>query len=395
MGILQKQWGVWLLALVLLASGCVGSSEWIREQGERGASVVDGVIVEPWGEIDGEEVVRYTLDNGSMKVRIINYGATVTECLVPSAAGGELVDVVLGFDDLDGYREKSPYFGCIVGRCANRIAAGKFELNDSSYTLATNNGPHHLHGGNRGFDKRIWESKPIQSNRGPGVELRLVSEPGDQGYPGEVRAAVRYILTGANQLRVEMAAESSMETPVNLAHHSYWNLAGHESGSTLDQELLLRCSRYTPAQDLIPTGEVAPVAGTPLDFTTSRAIGSQMDQLPKPGEPFYAGGYDHNFVVDGEEGALREVAVARSGKTGIVMTVFADQPGLQFYSGNFLDIAGGKGGASYPQYSGFCLESQIWPDAINRRDVAGWPNVVLKPRELYTHTMSHNFSIEE
>ena len=178
MGILQKQWGVWLLALVLLASGCVGSSEWIREQGERGASVVDGVIVEPWGEIDGEEVVRYTLDNGSMKVRIINYGATVTECLVPSAAGGELVDVVLGFDDLDGYREKSPYFGCIVGRCANRIAAGKFELNDSSYTLATNNGPHHLHGGNRGFDKRIWESKPIQRTGGPVLNCAWSVSPG-------------------------------------------------------------------------------------------------------------------------------------------------------------------------------------------------------------------------
>lgn len=395
MGILQKQWGVCLLGLVLLSCGCTGKSEWIREQGERGVSVTDGVVVEPWGEIDGEEVLRYTLDNGSMKVRIIDYGATVTECLVPSGNGGGLVDVVLGFDDLDSYREKSPYFGCIVGRCANRIAVGKFELNGSSYTLATNNGPHHLHGGNRGFDKRIWESKPILSDRGHGVEMRLVSEAGDQGYPGEVRAAVRYILTSSNQLRVEMAAESSVATPVNLAHHSYWNLSGHESGSSLDQELQLQCSNFTPAQDLIPTGEVAAVAGTPMDFTTPRAIGSQMDQLPKPGEPFYAGGYDHNFVVDGVADAFREVAMVRSGKTGIVMKVYADQPGVQFYSGNFLDLSGGKGGATYPQYSGFCLESQIWPDAINRRDVEGWPNVVLKPGDLYTHTMSHDFSVAE
>ena len=394
MGNLQMQWGGWLLGMVLLACGCTGSSEWIRESDERGASVVDGVVVEPWGEIEGDEVLRYTLDNGSMKVRIINYGATVTECLVPGK-DGTLVDVVLGFDDLESYQEKSPYFGCIVGRCANRIAVGKFELNGSTYTLATNNGPHHLHGGNRGFDKRVWESNPIHTDQGNGVELRLVSEAGDQGYPGEVRAAVRYILTSSNQLRVEMAAESAVATPVNLAHHSYWNLAGHDSGSCLDQQLQLQCSSYTPAQDLIPTGEVAPVAGTPLDFTTARAIGSQMDQLPKPGEPFYAGGYDHNLVVDGEPGAFREVAQVSSGKTGIVMKVFADQPGVQFYSGNFLDLEGGKGGARYPQYGGFCLESQIWPDAINRRDLDNWPNVVLNPGELYSHTMSHDFSIAD
>lgn len=392
MGNLRWRLGL-LLCLVSLSPGCVGSSDWIRDQSEGSLAVTDGVVVEPWGEIDGEEVLRYTLDNGSMRVRIINYGATVTECIVPSADGP--VDVVLGFDDIESYREKSPYFGCIVGRCANRIAQGKFELGGSTYTLATNNGAHHLHGGDRGFDKRIWESRPISTDRGNGVELRLISAAGEEGYPGEVRAAVRYILTPDQQLRVEMAAEASVATPVNLAHHSYWNLSGHDSGSCLDQQLQLECSSYTPAQDLIPTGEVAAVAGTPLDFTQSRTIGSQMDQLPKPGEPFYAGGYDHNFIVDGETGQLRLAATARSAKTGIVMKVYADQPGLQFYSGNFLGLEGGKGGAEYPQYSGYCLESQIWPDAINRRNIDSWPNVVLKPGELYTHVMSHDFSIVE
>ncbi|OUU23996.1 MAG: hypothetical protein CBC13_04340 [Planctomycetia bacterium TMED53] len=393
MGILRCP-SAWVLAGILAtALGCIGEAEWIRDPGDGGVAVTDGIVVEPWGEIDGEAVQRYTLDNGSMRVRIIDYGATVTECLVPSKNGDELVDVVLGFDDLEGYMERSPYFGCIVGRCANRIANGKFELGGSTYTLATNNGPHHLHGGDKGFDKRIWESRPISSEKGIGVEMRLISLPGDEGYPGEVRAAVRYILTPDQQLRVEMAAEAGVSTPVNLAHHSYWNLAGHGSGSCLDQELQLQCSKYTPAQDLIPTGEIAAVSGTPMDFTKSRAIGSQLDQLPKPGEPFYAGGYDHNYVIDGEWGVLRLAAKASSAKTGIVMNVYADQPGLQFYSGNFLDNVSGKGGATYPQYGGFCLESQIWPDAINRRDLKDWPNVVLNPGELYTHTMVHEFSV--
>ena len=395
MGIMrQRSGGVLFLALGMIL-GCTGSAEWIRDPGDGGKAVSQGLGVEPWGEIDGAPVHRYTLDNGAMRVRIIDYGATVTECLVPSKDGDGLVDVVLGFDDLDGYIERSPYFGCIVGRCANRIAEGKFDLGGKSYSLATNNGPHHLHGGEKGFDKRIWESRPIHTEKGFGIELRLMSSAGEEGYPGEVRAAARYILTDDQQLLVEMAAESSVATPVNLAHHSYWNLAGHDSGSCLDQQLQLQCSSYTPAQDLIPTGEVASVTGTPMDFTRPRAIGSKLEELPRPGEPFYAGGYDHNYVVDGDPGALRLAATVRSSATGIVLKVYADQPGLQFYSGNFLDDVSGKGGATYPQYGGFCLESQIWPDAVNRRDVEGWPKVVLNPGELYTHTMVHEFSVEE
>ncbi|MDG2083998.1 MAG: galactose mutarotase [Planctomycetota bacterium] len=387
----------WSLNAILIVAavglvGCSTGGEWIKNNEDGGPSVVGGIIVEPWGEIEGEPVQRYTLDNGQMLVRLIDYGATLTECLIPGKKDGKPVDVVLGFDDLEGYIERSPYFGCIVGRCANRIAFGKFDWGGRQFTLATNNGDHHLHGGDKGFDKRIWDSQPIVVDGGTGVEFRLVSESGEEGYPGEVRVAVRYILTNDDQIRIEMAAESSEETPVNLAHHSYWNLGGHDSGTVLDQELMLNCSRYTPALDLIPTGDVSPVKGTPLDFTRGKKIGADLNQLPKPGEPFYAGGYDHNFVVDGEQGELRLAAKASDKNTGIQMEVWSDQPGLQFYSGNFLDNVSGKSGAVYPQYGGFCLESQIWPDAIHRHTQAGWPKVILKPGDLYTHTMVHQFS---
>ncbi len=379
-----------LLLTTTILIGCQGPGSWITDSGDgRGPAVTDGIVVEPWGEIDGKDVQRYTLDNGRMRVRIIDYGATVTECLVPGP-DGELIDVVLGFDDIQGYTERSPYFGCIVGRCANRIAGGRFTLDGTEHSLATNNGEHHLHGGDKGFDKHIWSARPIETESGLGVELTLTSDDGDEGYPGRVHAAVRYILTDEDVLRVEMAAETNKNTPVNLAHHSYWNLAGHSSGTVLDQILTLNCSRYTPAQNLIPTGEIATVKGTPLDFTAGKAMGAEISGLPGDGDGD-PGGYDHNFIVDGDAGVMRFAARVEEPNHGISMEVWTDQPGIQFYSGNFLDQVAGKAGASYPKHGGFCLESQIWPDAIHKEGEPNWPSVILKPGETYLHSMEHRF----
>ncbi|MEC9476308.1 MAG: aldose epimerase family protein [Planctomycetota bacterium] len=389
----HKSASCWFLVVLVIFLGCQGTTgAWLTSaEGEMGPAVKNGIVIEPWGEIDGKAVHRYTLDNGRMRIRISDYGATVTECLIPGN-NGKFTDVVLGFDSVEDYIERSPYFGCIVGRCANRIAGGRFTLDGTEQVLATNNGEHHLHGGENGFDKKIWEAKPISTDDGMGVEMVLTSASGEEGYPGEVQAAVRYILTTEDTLRVEMAASSDRATPVNLAHHSYWNLAGHDSGTVLDQELTLACSRYTPAQNLIPTGEIAAVSGTPLDFTTGKKIGASIDQLPGDGEGD-PGGFDHNFVIDGNPGTLRFAARAIDPASGTTMEVWTDQPGIQFYSGNFLDGVAGKNGAMYHKHGGFCLESQIWPDAINKQDNDSWPSVVLRPGEIYTHIMEHRFDL--
>ena len=373
---------------------CQGPGAWITEDDDgMGPAVTDGIVVDPWGQIDGVNVQRFTLDNGRMRVRIIDYGATVTECLVPGA-NGELTDIVLGFDDLTGYLERSPYFGCIVGRCANRIDGGLFTLDGNEHSLATNNGEHHLHGGVKGFDKHIWSARPISRDDGMGVEMVLTSADGDEGYPGQVHASVRYILTTDDVLRIEMSAQTDRSTPVNLAHHSYWNLAGHSSGSMLEQVLTLNCSRYTPGENLIPTGEITAVSGSALDFTSGKAIGTDIGDLPASGDGD-PGGYDHNFVIDGfslsEAGALRFAARAIDPASGTSMEIWTDQPGIQFYSGNFLDGVAGKKGAVYQKHAAFCLESQLWPDAINKQDNGAWPAVVLRPGETYTHVMEHRF----
>lgn len=383
-----------LLSAVIATVSCQGPGEWIRETKDgMGPAVTDGIVVEPWGQIDGVKIQRFTLDNGRMRVRIIDYGATVTECLVPGPEG-EMIDIVLGFDDLAGYIERSQYFGCIVGRCANRIDSGKFTLDGTEYALATNNGDHHLHGGVKGFDKSIWGARPLASDDGIGIELLLTSADGDEGYPGEVHATVRYTLTDDDVLRVEMTAETDRATPVNLAHHSYWNLAGHSSGSMLDQLLTLNCSRYTAGENLIPTGEIAPVSGTALDFTSAKAIGTDIAALPGSGDGD-PGGYDHNFVIDGfslkETGTLRFAARASDRASGNSMEIWTDQPGIQFYSGNFLDGVAGKKGAVYQKHGAFCLESQLWPDAINKQDNGAWPSVILQPGSTYRHTMEHRF----
>lgn len=347
-----------------------------------------------FGELDGQPVRLYTLTNARGNSAVIsNYGGIVTELHMPDRTG-ERADIVLGFDSLSEYQEKSPYFGAMVGRVGNRIAGGRFSLDGTAHQLATNNGPNHLHGGVRGFDKVVWQAERFRAADGPGLRLTYLSPDGEEGYPGAVDLVVEYVLTDADELRVVMEATTDAPTPINIVHHSYWNLGGHASGTILDHELMLEADRYTPTDPtLIPTGEIAPVAGTPFDFRTSKAIGRDIGELPGDGadDP---GGYDVNFVVKGLPSRLRRAARVADPESGRVMEVWANQPGIQFYSGNFLDGIGGKGDAVYDKHDGFCLETQSFPDSINRQGQPGWPNAVLRPGETYRHVMIHRFSAE-
>ncbi len=345
------------------------------------------------GTIDGQPVQFFTLRNANgMAVEVMDHGATVTRVVVPDR-DGRGVDVVLGFDTAEEYPEKSQYFGCTVGRVGNRIAEGVFSLDGETYTLATNNGPNHLHGGAVGFDKRRWNADPIVTSKGPGVRFTLVSPDGEEGYPGRVEAEAIYILTDRNELEVEMSATTDAPTPINIVHHTYWNLGGHDSGPILDEILAIRADRYTPVDGtFIPTGDLAPVAGTAVDFRTPKRIGRDIGAYPEEGEN--PGGYDHNFCLNGDAGTMREVVRLEDARTGIVMTIATDQPGIQFYTGNFLNGMIGKGGAIYEKFGGLCLETQAFPDSINHQGDAGWPDVVLRPGQTYRHRMVHRFTTD-
>jgi len=337
---------------------------------------------------DGTTVDLYVLTNANgVKAKVITYGATLTELHVPDK-DGKLEDVVLGFDDLKSYLAGHPHFGDIVGRYANRIAKGKFTLDGKEYTLAVNNGPNSLHGGKKGFDKYVWKAEPVQGGAdGVGVKLSHRSPDGDEGYPGNLSVTVTYTLTDKNELRIDYTATTDKATPVNLTNHSYFNLAGPKSGDILGHELMLAADRYTPADDtLIPTGEIKPVKGTPLDFTTATAIGKRIDQLKsQPG-----GGYDHNYVLNGEGKSLALGARVREPKSGRVMEMLTTEPGVQLYTGNFLDgKVKGKGSVVYQKYHGFCLEAQHFPDSVNQPK---FPSVILKPGDTYKQTTVYKFS---
>jgi aldose 1-epimerase len=341
-----------------------------------------------FGVADGREVELYRLENdGGLVLKVATYGATVTSLLVPDR-DGRLADVVLGFEDLAGYLGGHPFFGATVGRVANRIRGGRFELDGTRYALATNDAPDHLHGGPKGWDKAVWSAEAMDGPDGPSVRLTHRSPDGEEGYPAAVTAVTTYTLTQKNELRVDMRATSSGVTLVNMAHHSYWNLAGEGSGSILDHELRLHASRYTPGDPVVPTGRVEAVAGTPFDFSVGRRVGERLAEAG--GAPV---GYDHNFVVDGTPGELRPVARVVERRSGRVLVIEADQPGVQFYCGKFLDGSlVGKGGARYGQYGGLCLETQAFPNAIN---VPAWRDqVILAPGKTYEHRMIHRFSTE-
>lgn len=344
----------------------------------------DVPVSEPFGKTkDGEAVERYTLGNDlGMKVQIMTRGATITNIFVPDK-NGKVADVVLGFDDVAGYEsDGNQYFGCTTGRYANRIANGKFSLNGKEYTLATNDGPNHLHGGvERSLDKVVWKARPFENEQGQGVVFRYVSPHGEEGYPGTLACRVRFTLKkDANDLTIHYQATTDQPTPINLTNHTYFNLAGEGSKTVLDQELTLFCDQYTPVDGtLIPTGKIESVEGTPLDFRKPHKIGERIAQYDDASTI----GYDHNMVINGEAGTLRDAAKLHDPTSGRILTVKTDEPGVQFYSGNFLKGQTGKGGKVYPHRSAICLETQHYPDSIHHEN---FPSVVLQPGEEYTHT---------
>jgi aldose 1-epimerase len=335
---------------------------------------------------DGLAVDLYTLTNANGVVaRIITYGALLTELHVPDR-NGATADVVLGFRTLKGYESDHPYFGATIGRVANRIAKGKFKLNGQEYTLATNNGPNHLHGGLKGFDKRVWKAQPVSVAGVPAVRFAYTSADMEEGYPGALTATVTYTLTHSNELRLEYTATTDKPTIVNLANHSYFNLAGEGQGTILDHELTIMADRFTPVDDtLIPTGEIASVRGTVMDFNRSTAIGARIKEVSGPAP----GGYDHNYVLSHGGGVLAMSATVREPKSGRVMEVLTSEPGVQLYTGNFLDgTITGKAGIAYQKNFGFCLETQHFPDSINHPN---FPPVVLQPGRPFKSTTVYRF----
>jgi aldose 1-epimerase len=334
---------------------------------------------------DGAPVKIYTLKNqNGVMVRITEYGAILTEIHAPDRRGND-GDVVLGFDSLDRYLKGHPFFGAIAGRVANRIAHGTFTLEGTQYTLARNNGPNHLHGGLKGFDKKVWKSKPLPAtDHEVGVELSCFSADGEEGYPGNLNVKATYTLTDKNELRIDYQATTDKATPVNLTNHSYFNLAG--SGDILGHELYLAADRYTPTDEgLIPTGEIKSVKGTPLDFTTPTSLGARFTQTGlKPA------GYDHNFVLNSGGKSLALAARVYEPGSGRVMEVLTTEPGVQLYTANGLDgSVTGVGGVVYPRHGGFCLETQHYPDAINKPN---FPSVLLRPGETFKSTTIYKFS---
>lgn len=340
---------------------------------------------------DGTVIDQYSLTNvNRVKVNIINYGGIITSILVPDK-NGNLGDIVLGYDNLEQYVKNNPYFGCIVGRYGNRIAKGKFMLNEKSYTLATNNAPNHLHGGLKGFDKVVWAAKEIKTEDAAGVELSYLSKDGEEGYPGNLSVIVRYTLTNDNALHIDYEATTDETTVVNLTNHSYFNLKDAGATSVLDHELMLDADYITPVdKTLIPTGELKPVAGTPFDFKNLTKISAQIkaeDEQIKFGM-----GYDHNFVLNGQAGQLRLAGKVVETSTGRVMEIWTTEPGIQFYSGNFLDGSiTGKNGLVYSFRHGFCLETQHYPDSPNQPN---FPSTTLEAGEKYQTTTIYKFLTE-
>ncbi|MEP6789113.1 MAG: aldose epimerase family protein, partial [Acidobacteriota bacterium] len=331
----------------------------------------------------------YSLTNSSgVEAKIITYGGAVVSLKVPDRHG-KMGDVVLGFDSIADYERHTAFFGALIGRYGNRIAKGKFSLDGKEYSLATNNGVNHLHGGVKGFDKVVWTARPLANATGANLELTYLSRDGEEGYPGNLNVKVIYSLTENNELKIVYSATTDKATVVNLTHHSYFNLAGAGSGSILDHQLTLNADKFTPTDaGSIPTGELRSVKGTPFDFTKPAAIGSRINQ---PDEQLkFGSGYDHNYVLNKTGRGLTLAATAYEAKSGRVLEVFTTEPGIQLYTGNFLDgSVKGKSGQDYPKNSAFCLEAQHYPDSPNE---AKFPSTVLKPGQKYSQTTIYKFS---
>ena len=378
----MKAWLTMVLVLAITV-GCVGCKKAGRDGSAKGKAMT--INQEHFGQTpDGEDIEQFTLANtNGVTVKVINYGGIITHLFVPDR-GGVAKDVVLGFNTLDGYLGEHPYFGAIVGRYANRIGKGKFTLDGAEYTLAVNNGPNHLHGGLKGFDKRVWDAKTVRTDNSVQLVLTYVSEDMEEGYPGTLRSVVTYELTNDNELKMTYEATTDKPTVLNLTNHSYFNLAGQGSGTIYDHELMLTADHYTPVDEgLIPTGEAVSVKDTVFDFTTPHRIGERINDVPM------TGGYDHNFCLNSHDGSLALCARVHEPTSGRIMEIYTTQPGVQFYTGNFLDGSNKGKGSVYNKHNAFCLETQHWPDSPNKPE---FPPVVLRPGQTYREQTVLKFS---
>jgi aldose 1-epimerase len=351
--------------------------------GEKSAVEKPGVERTDFGRTrDGVPVDLYIMRNaGGMTIKVMTYGATLTDLVVPDSQG-HMASVVLGFDSLEPYLGNVPYFGATIGRVGNRIAGGTFELDGQTYKLALNNGPNHLHGGLKGFDKVVWHAEPNAGSADPSVTFSYRSPDGEEGYPGNLSVSVTYTLTKQDEIRLDYRATTDKPTPVNLTNHSYFNLAGEGSGTILDHYLMIAADQFTPVDDtLIPTGEIAAVAGTPMDFTSPERIGARIDQVPGASP----GGYDHNYVLRPHDGLVLAARLSDPG-SGRAMEVLTTEPAVQFYSGNFLDgTIRGRSGVAYLKHAALCLETQHYPDSVHHPN---FPSTILRPgTELVSQTV--------
>lgn len=353
------------------------------------ASSKAGVQSQPFGTVDGRSITLYTLTNAhGMEVRAMNYGGIIVSIRVPDR-NGQFADVVLGHETLDGYRPNPPFFGAIVGRYANRIANGTFKLDGETYSLPKNDGPNTLHGGDKGFDKAVWDGEPLKGRTG--VAFSYFSKNGEEGFPGNLRVKVTYTLTNANALEIDYEATTDKATPINLSQHSYFNLKGEGNGDILDHEIMINADRFTPVdKNLIPTSELRPVKGTPFDFTQPTKIGARIDDNYE--QLVLGHGYDHNFVINRQGAGLVLAARVYEPTTGRTLEVSTTQPGVQFYTGNFLDgTITGKQGHVYKRRYGFCMETQHFPDSPNHPD---FPNTILRPGETFHEKTVFKFSVK-
>jgi len=365
-----------LVALVLVFSGCVNNQENMK--------------VKDFGKLsDGTKVKLYTLTNeNGLIMDVTNYGGIIVRLAVPDR-DGHFADVVLGYDHLADYIKDTPYFGAIVGRCANRICKGKFTLEGKEYTLAINNGPNHLHGGLKGFDKAVWDAEMFKSDNGPGLKLHYLSKDGEEGYPGNLDVTVTYVLTNDNEVKINYKAVTDQPTVCNISQHSYFNLKGQGNGDILGHQIMINADNFTPVDEtLIPTGQIVSVKDTPMDFTTFTAIGARVNDAYQ--QLKFGNGYDHNWVLNkSKEGQMSLAASVYEPTTGRVMEVWTTEPGVQFYCGNFLDGSNiGKNGKAYNFRNAFCLETQHYPDSINHPE---FPSVILRPGQQYNHATTFKF----
>lgn len=369
-------------SIAVAVMSCNNSSNQSASTTDSSTQSKTGITEKPFGNTDGQAITEYTLTNGNgMQLSVINYGGTITKLTAPGK-DGKFGDVVLGYESLDGYLQKAnPFFGALIGRYGNRIAKAKFTLDGKAYTLAANNNGNTLHGGNKGYDKVVWTAEKQSDSS---LKLTYLSKDGEEGYPGNLNVTVVYTLTADNSVKIDYTATTDKATPVNLTNHAYYNLSAGTDSTILDHELQINANKYTPVDTLlIPTGKIADVKGTPFDFTSSKPIGKDIAQVK--------GGFDHNWVLNKTGNTLEKIATLYHPKSGRVMDVYTTEPGLQFYSGNFLDgtLTNTKGGAKYVQHAALCLETQHFPDSPNQPN---FPSTILKPGETYKTTTVYKFS---